>query len=256
MYDYNFPTQLTNKRLTLLLLSQVIPAETVVLKDIYKKKEFLEIADTQEYYQTYLARYDFPLSYRIFNSGEFPCVGFMDLIKIESRMLLRQIRCLRRGFILYSSDEGEGHPITVEVNPLKKLPLVEWFSAEGYGLEGPLEIELFTKKLENRLSPRGIDIVNQIFTEYTKHNDISQPHSGYNSNGCWWWNAPIWNSSPDSKYKMEGPQHIDNTLDERQRDFNDMDISGKLAYVLYEDSEGNGGAILVQEWTNPSSIYF
>ena len=230
MYDYNFPEQLTQKKLTLLLLSLVIPTETVVLKDIYKMKQELEKEEVRR-------------------EGEI-----LKPIPKEVNFL-RQVRCLHPGFILYQSDEGEGHPITVEVNPLKNLPLADWFSAEGYGLEGPLEIELFTKKLENRFSPRGIDIVNQIFTEYTKHNDISQPHSGY-SDGCWWWKAPIWNSSPDSKYKMDGPQHIDNTLDERQRDFNHMDISGELADLLYEDSEGNAGAILVQEWTTPSSIYF
>lgn len=170
----------------------------------------------------------------------------------------RQIRCLHPGFILYQSDEGEeSHPITVEVNPLKKLPLVDWFSAEGAGMVDPLDIELFTKKLENRYSPHGLDIVNQIFTEYLEHNDISRPNRGYDSNGfiCWY-RAPIWNKSPESRYRIEGPQHIDKTLDERQKGFNDMFISGELDYVLYDDSEGNGGAILVQDWTKPSSIYF
>jgi len=45
MYDYNFPEQLTQERLTLLLLSLVIPADTAVLKDIYKKKRELEHED-------------------------------------------------------------------------------------------------------------------------------------------------------------------------------------------------------------------
>ena len=43
MYDYNFPEQLNQKRLTLLLLSLVIPTETFILEDIYKKKKELEI---------------------------------------------------------------------------------------------------------------------------------------------------------------------------------------------------------------------
>ena len=55
---------------------------------------------------------------------------------------------------------------------------------------------------------------------------------------------------------IEGPQHIDKSLDQRQQNFNDMFISGELDYVLYDDYEGNGGAILVRDWTTPSSIYF
>jgi hypothetical protein len=45
MYDYNFPEGLTQERLTLLLLSLVIPTETSILKDIYKKKKELEIVE-------------------------------------------------------------------------------------------------------------------------------------------------------------------------------------------------------------------
>ena len=233
MYDYNFPERLTQERLTLLLLSLVIPTETVILQKIYKKKKQLEIDD-------------------IHSESKY-----LKPVPKGHCLLLRQIRCLHPGFILYQSDEGEeSHPITVEVNPLKKLPLVDWFSAEGAGMVDSLEIEMFTKKLENRYSPRGVDIVNQIFEEYLEHNDISRPHCGYDSNGMWWWEEPIWNKSPESRYRIEGPQHIDKTLDERQKGFNDMFISGELDYVLYDDSEGNGGAILVQDWTKPSSIYF
>tara|TARA_B100001057_G_scaffold468091_1_gene526918 strand:+ start:1638 stop:2339 length:702 start_codon:yes stop_codon:yes gene_type:complete len=233
MFDYNFPKRLTQERLTLLLLSLAIPTETVILQKIYKKKKELEIED-------------------IHSESKY-----LKSIPKGHCILLRQIRCFRAGFILYQSDE-----VVVELNPLKKLPLVDRFrtsqaaeAAAGGGL-GPLEVELFAKKLENLYSPRGVDIVNQIFEEYKEHNDITRPHCGYDSNGWWWWKEPIWNSSTDSKYTIEGPQHIDKTLDERQKGFNDMDISGELDDVLYDDSEGNGGAILVQEWTTPSSIYF
>ena len=234
MYDYNFPERLTQQRLTLLLLSLVIPTETVILQKIYKKKKQLEIED-------------------IHSENKY-----LKPVPKGHCLLLRQIRCLHPGFILYESAEGkETYPIIVEVNPLKKLPLVDWFSAEGYGMVDTHEIEMFTKKLENRYSPRGVDIVNQIFTEYLEHNDISRPSRGYDSNGfiCWY-RAPIWNKSPESRYMIEGPQHIDKTLDERQKGFNDMFISGELDDVLYEGSEGNGGAILVQDWTTPRSIYF
>lgn len=174
----------------------------------------------------------------------------------------RQIRCLHPGFILYQSDNCiHGHYIDVEVSPLKKLPVVDRFRAQqeaeaagGGGLGDPQEIELFAKKFENVYSPRGIDIVNRIFNEYKEHNDITSDHCGHDSNGRWWWEEPIWKKkSTDSKY-IEGPQHIDKTLDERQKMFNDMFISGELEWVLYEDSLSNGGAILVQEWRN--TIYF
>ena len=232
MYDYNFPEQLNQKRLTLLLLSLVIPTETIILQNIYKKKKELEIED-------------------IHSESKY-----LKPVPKGLCLLLRQIRCLHPGFILYQSDEGEeSHPITVEVNPLKKLPLVDWFSAEGAGMVDTLEIEMFTKKLENRYSPLGIDIVNQIFEEYLKHNDISYLGIGYAELNRRWY-EPIWNKSPESRYMIEGPQHIDKTLDERQKGFNDMFISGELDDVLYEGSEGNGGAILVRDWTTPSSIYF
>ena len=180
-----------------------------------------------------------------------------------SENVMRQIRCLHPGFILYQSDNCiYGHYIDLEISPLKKLSVADRFRAQneaeaaaGGGM-GPHEVELFAKKFENVYSPRGVDIVNQIFKEYIENNDISRPHSGYDSDGMWWWKEPTWNSSTDSKYTIEGPQHIDKTLDERQRNFNDMDISGELNYVLYDSSEGNGGAILVQEWSSPSSIYF
>ena len=45
MYDYNFPQQLNQKRLTLLLLSLVIPTDTIILQNIYKKKRELEVED-------------------------------------------------------------------------------------------------------------------------------------------------------------------------------------------------------------------
>ena len=239
MYDYNFPKRLTQERLTLLLLSLIIPTETVILQKIYKKKKELEIED-------------------IHSENKY-----LKPIPKGHCLLLRQIRCLHPGFILYQSDNCiYDHYIDLEVNPLKKLSLVDRFRAQneaeaaaGGGM-GPHEVELFAKKFENVYSPRGVDIVNQIFKEYIENNDISRPHSGYDSDGMWWWKEPIWNSSTESKYTIEGTQHIDKTLDERQRNFNDMDISGELNYVLYDNSEGNGGAILVQEWSSPSSIYF
>ena len=212
MYDYNFPEQLNQKRLTLLLLSQVIFTDTVVLKDIYKKKKELEIKDLQRE------------------------VKILKHISNGQCFLLRQIRCLCPGFILYKSNEGKGRlPITVKVNPLKKLTLMDWFISESDGFKDSPEVDLFTKKLENRYSPRGIDIVNQIFEEYIKHNDISRPNCGYDSGGLVCWSrAPIWDNSTDLDYTINSYQHIDETLDERLQGFED-------------NGEDNGEGILVRE---------
>ena len=45
MYDYNFPESITQEKLIFLLLSLVIPTDTDVLKDIYKKKRGLKYND-------------------------------------------------------------------------------------------------------------------------------------------------------------------------------------------------------------------
>jgi hypothetical protein len=45
MYDYNSPEGHTQERLTLLPLSIVMPTETSILQDIYKKKKELEIEE-------------------------------------------------------------------------------------------------------------------------------------------------------------------------------------------------------------------
>ena len=74
MYSHNFPEKLDDRRLTLLLLSLVIPTETVVLKDIYKKKQKLEME---------------------------------HIYSKEYRMLLRQIRCLQPGFTVYETTDYE-----------------------------------------------------------------------------------------------------------------------------------------------------
>ena len=45
MYDYNFEERLTQKRLTFLLLSLVIPTDNYILKNIYNKKRELEVEE-------------------------------------------------------------------------------------------------------------------------------------------------------------------------------------------------------------------
>ena len=84
MYDYNFPEQLNQKRLTLLLLSLVIPTETFILEDIYKKKKELEI------------KYDY--------NDEQELSIMADRGREVLRKVSLQIQALYPGFIMYSCD--------------------------------------------------------------------------------------------------------------------------------------------------------
>ena len=91
MYDYNFPEKLNQKRLTLLLLSLVIPTETVILQNIYKKKRELEIYD--------------------YNDAQE-----LSIMADRGREVLRkvslQIQSLYSGFIMYSCDWQQSHIYT------------------------------------------------------------------------------------------------------------------------------------------------
>ena len=96
MYDYNFEERLTQKRLTMLLLSLVIPTDKYILKKIYNKKRELEVEDLR--YSLGVCTYRHLKMYR----------------KICS-----QIRALYPGFIMYIVDSS--NPVTDEV--VHTLPL-------------------------------------------------------------------------------------------------------------------------------------
>ena len=96
MYDYNFEERLTQKRLTMLLLSLVIPTDKYILKKIYNKKRELEVEDLR--YSLGVCTYRHLKMYR----------------KICS-----QIRALYPGFIMYIIDSS--NPVTDEV--VHALPL-------------------------------------------------------------------------------------------------------------------------------------
>ena len=100
MFDYNFPEQLNQKRLTLLLLSLVIPTETVILQKIYKKKRELEI-------------YDYKDSH---NWSIMADEGRCALYKVSL-----QIQALYSGFIMYSSDWQQSHIYT---HPLVGIKII------------------------------------------------------------------------------------------------------------------------------------
>ena len=100
MYDYNFPEQLNQKRLTLLLLSLAIPTETVILQNIYKKKRELEIYD--------------------YNDAQE-----LSIMADRGREVLRkvslQIQALYSGFIMYSCDWQQSHIYT---HPLVGIKII------------------------------------------------------------------------------------------------------------------------------------
>lgn len=83
MYDYNFPQQLNQKRLTLLLLSLVIPTDTIILQNIYKKKRELEVEDYK-------------------NSEDWSIMA--DCGREVLRKASLQIQALYPGFIMYDSE--------------------------------------------------------------------------------------------------------------------------------------------------------
>lgn len=129
MYDYNFEESLSPKRLTLLLLSLVIPTDREILMNIYNKKRELEETRTILYYFV-----------DIYN-----CLSSYYLMR-EFQMMLRQIRCLYPGFIRYGVFYTNIHNRiidSVNIHPLTEI----------------------TPHLRDVPAPNGISVVNQIFKE-------------------------------------------------------------------------------------------
>ena len=76
MYDCNYPEALTQERLTLILLSIVIPTDRVVLKNIYNKKKELEIIKAE--FTTDPDKRDYTVSsQKLYNTG-FACKYNLD----------------------------------------------------------------------------------------------------------------------------------------------------------------------------------
>ena len=188
MYSYNFPEKLDDRRLTLLILSQVIPTETVVLKNIYMMKQKLEME---------------------------------HIYSKEYRMLLRQIRFLHPGFIVYETvDEDEDEEEYWRYISLK--PLTE--QTEQREIQGPVTHSGET----TRIIPRGIDVVNRLFDEYETCNpgkaDLDY-ESKYDQEEVEWAYRDNSISTCDDEgriyFDIVGNQHLNTGLDKRQRDFND-----------------------------------
>ena len=137
MYDYNFPEQLTQERLTLLLLSIVIPTDTSILQDIYKKKKELEIIEYHKGIQDVSEQNGWILD------------GFKNVS--------RQIQSLFPGFIMYNIE----NPIAAEEIITKTHPLTERDVWTGIG-----------GRSSYCCSPLGVDIINFVFEKWYHHNNI------------------------------------------------------------------------------------
>ena len=185
MYSHNFPEKLDDRRLTLLLLSQVIPTETIVLKDIYKMKQKLEMEHI--------------------NSKEY-------------RMLLRQIRCLQPGFIVYETvDYGQ-----VDFNEMMN----EYDTTKCINLK-PLTQQ--TEGTDERKIPQGIKMVNRIFKEYETYNPdkVDEDHRAtYLQDRVKWANKLGSGGDDPEHFQITGDQRLNKTFDKRQKDFNNMCIMG------------------------------
>jgi hypothetical protein len=122
MYDYNFPQQLTQKRLTLLLLSLVIPTDTAVLKDIYKKKRELEDNDySYRYNRTTNGYWDG----KKWHKYDAPTREKYMKMVCEYSKSLTLIRCLYPNFIMYAKGEYLESPYITYSRIYNLYPLKE-----------------------------------------------------------------------------------------------------------------------------------
>lgn len=142
MYDYNFPESLTQERLTLLLLSLVIPTDTSILKDIYKKKKELEIV---EYYNEEKEI-----------SEKNGCHVTTGRILDGNKNVFRQIKSLFPGFIMYTIENA----IAPEEIITGTQPLTERDVWTGIG-----------GRSSYCCSPSGVDIINFVFEKWYQHNN-------------------------------------------------------------------------------------
>ena len=145
MYDYNFPEQLSTERLTLLLLSLVIPTETSILKDIYKRKKRLEEQDDYTDQDKLRALYH-PNPGLVGVKINRACWASTRHMERKHCKICSQIRALYPGFIMYIIDSS--NPVTDVV--VHALPLTTCKDPK-WSLYSP--------------TPSGVSVINHIFQE-------------------------------------------------------------------------------------------
>ena len=216
MYSYNFEQQLDQRRQTILLLSRVIPTDTNVLKDIYEKKQKLETRDIDQHYKNTF-NHTVSSIIELCHSGEHPNVDVCDTFTKKHRMLLRQIRCLQPGFIVYETvDYGQ-----VDFNEMMN----------EYETTKCINLKPLTQQIEGtdmRKIPRGINMVNRIFKEYETYNPekVDEDHRAAHLQDQVKWAHKLDIDHDPENFRITGNQRLNKTFDKRQKDFNDMCIMG------------------------------
>ena len=145
MYDYNFPEQLSTERLTLLLLSLVIPTETSILKDIYKRKKELEEQDDYTDQDKLRVLYH-PNPGLVGVKINRACWASTRHMERKHCKICSQIRALYPGFIMYIIDSP--NPVTDEVvhaHPLTTRKDPKWSRYSP--------------------TPSGVSVINHVFQE-------------------------------------------------------------------------------------------
>ena len=210
MYSYNFEQQLNKRRQTILLLSRVIPTDTNVLKDIYKKKQILETEDINKDYKN-TVNHTVSSAIELCRSDEHSNIDVCDIFSKKHRMLLRQIRCLQPGFIVYETvDYDEDEYETTKCINLK--PLTQQ-----------------TEGTDERKIPQGIKMVNRIFKEYETYNPdkVDEDYrAAYLQDRVEWANKLGSGGDDPENFQITGDQRLNKTFDKRQQDFNNMCIMG------------------------------
>ena len=145
MYDYNFSEQLSTERLTMLLLSLVIPTDTAVLKGIYKRKKRLEEQDDYTDQDKLRVLYH-PNPGLVGVKINRLCWASTRHMERKYCKICSQIRALYPGFIMYIIDSS--NPVTDEVVhalPLTTCKDIKWS--------------------RYRPTPSGVSVINHIFQE-------------------------------------------------------------------------------------------
>jgi hypothetical protein len=184
-------------------------------------------------------------AFELCRSDEYQNIDVCDLFTKNHRMLMRQIRCLQPGFIVYETvdfdeDENDEYWRYISLKPLTE-------QTEQRLTSGPV-----THSGQNRrIVPRGIDVVNRLFDEYEKCNpgkaDLDY-ESKYDQEEVEWAYRDNSISTCDDEgriyFDIVGNQHLNTGLDKRQRDFNDTynednpwPPNRELTVIMSEDSQ-------------------
>ena len=202
MYDYNFSEQLNQKRLTLLLLSLVIPTETVVLKDIYKRKKRLEDQDdNNDLYKLRCLHHPNPglVGAKIMSRACWASSRHMERMHCK---ICSQIRALYPGFIMYIIDSS--NPVTDEVVHAH-----------------PLTTRIDPKWSRYSPTPSGVSVINHVFQEPPL---TFMEGAGINDVGRQRLRGRLWPSYFNTTYRFNGgglQEYVSEqaTLDKMQKEF-------------------------------------